>query len=208
MLKTTYILTISFLTAFYGSTHAKQLSLTSAIRIAQQQSYDAMVARLSFMSQYWSYRSFQAEMLPAVNMSGSLLQFDRSMVEARNFDDGRISYVENNSMSNYLALSVDQNIVALGGKLSVQSYLYRLDQFSYDSKIYNSQPVRLSYTQPLWAYNSLKWQKKTEPLKYESAKRTYLEAMESVAVETVSLFFNVLSAQSAYQQSVSTLNDR
>ena len=32
--------------------------------------------------------------------------------------------------------------------------------------------------------------------------------MESVAVETVSLFFNVLSAQSAYQQSVSTLNDR
>ena len=104
MLKTTYILTISFLTAFYGSTHAKQLSLTSAIRIAQQQSYDAMVARLSFMSQYWSYRSFQAEMLPAVNMSGSLLQFDRSMVEARNFDDGRISYVENNSMSNYLAL--------------------------------------------------------------------------------------------------------
>lgn len=32
------------------------------------------------------------------------------MVEARNFDDGRVSYVENNSMSNSLALSVDQNM--------------------------------------------------------------------------------------------------
>lgn len=186
----------------------QQLSLTSAIQIAQQQSYDAMVARLSFMSQYWSYMSFRAEMLPAVNLSGNLLQFDRSMVEARNYDDGRIAYVENNSMSNSLALSVDQNIVALGGKLSVLSYLYRLNQFNYDTKTYNSQPVRLRYTQPLWAYNSLKWQKKTEPIKYEKAKRAYLESMEDVALQTLSLFFNVLSAQSIYQQSVSTLKDR
>lgn len=186
----------------------QQLSLTSAIQIAQQQSYDAMVARLSFMSQYWSYRSFRAEMLPSVNLSGNLLQFDRSMAEARNYDDGRIAYVENNSMSNSLALSVDQNIVALGGKLSVQSYLYRLDQFNYDTKTYNSQPVRLRYTQPLWAYNSLKWQKKTEPIKYEKAKRAYIESMEDVALQTLSLFFSVLSAQSTYQQSVSTLKDR
>ena len=187
---------------------AQHLSMDSAIKIAQEHSYDAMVSRLSFMSQYWGFRSFRAEMMPAVNLSGNLLQFDRSMVEARNYDDGRIAYVENNSMSNSLALSVDQNIVALGGKLSVQSYLYRLDQFTYDSKIYNSQPIRLCYTQPLWAYNSLKWQKKTEPLKYENAKRAYLESMEGIAIQTVSLFFNVLSAQSTSQHSVSTLKDR
>ncbi|SEE61685.1 TolC family protein [Prevotella sp. lc2012] len=187
---------------------AQQLTLSSAIQIAQENSYDAMVARLSFMSQYWSYRSFRAELLPAVSLSGGLLQFDRSMVEARNSDDGRISFVENNSMGNSVSLSVDQNIVPLGGKLSVQSYLYRLDQFSYDSKIYNSQPIRLSYTQPLRAYNSLKWQKKTEPLKYENAKRTYLENMEGVAIEAVRLFFEVLAAQSTYQQCISTLKDR
>lgn len=187
---------------------AQHLSMVSAIQIAQQQSYDAMVAKLSFMSQFWSYRSFKAEMMPAVNLSGNLLQFDRSIAETRNFDDGRIAYVENNSMSNSLALSVDQNIVALGGKLSVQSYLYRLDQFSYDSKIYNSQPIRIRYTQPLWAYNSLKWQKKTDPLKYENAKRAYLESMEGIAIQTVNLFFNVLSAQSTCQHSVSILKDR
>lgn len=195
-------------TSLSVSCYAQHLTLDNVINIAKHNSYDAMVARLSFMSQYWSYRSFRAELLPAVNLSGNLLQFDRSMVEARNYDDGRIAYVENNSMSNSLALSVDQNIVATGGKLSVQSYLYRLDQFSYDSKIYNSQPIRLSYTQPLWAYNNLKWQKKTEPLKYESAKRAYLESMEGVAIQAVTLFFNVLSAQSTYQQSVSTLKDR
>lgn len=184
------------------------LSLSSAIAMAHERSYDAMVAKLNYMSQYWSYRSFKAELLPSVNLNGDLLQFDRSMVEARNFDDGRISYVENNSMSNSLSLSIDQNIVALGGKLSVQSYLYKLDQYSYDKTTYNSRPIRLSYTQPLRAFNTLKWQKKTEPLKYEQAKRAYLEAMEDVGIQVVSLFFNVLSAQSVYKQSVANKKDR
>ncbi len=206
MNKLFFLWAILFLSSQCG--YAQILSLSVAIQIAKEHSYDGMVARLSFMSQYWGFRSFRAEMMPAVNLSGNLLQFDRSMVEARNYDDGRIAYVENNSMSNSLALSVDQNIVALGGKLSVQSYLYRLDQFTYDSKIYNSQPIRLRYTQPLWAYNSLKWQKKTEPLRYENAKRAYLESMEGIAIQTVNLFFNVLSAQSTCQHSVSILKDR
>lgn len=111
-------------------------------------------------------------------------------------------------MGNSLSLSIDQNIVALGGKLSVQSYLYKLDQYSYDKTTYNSRPIRLSYTQPLRAFNSLKWQKKTEPLKYEQAKRTYLEAMEDVGIQVVSLFFNVLSAQSVYKQSLANKKDR
>ena len=184
------------------------LTLDQAIAMAQQRSFDAMVARLNFMSQYWSYRSFKAQLLPSVNLSASLLQFNRSTVEARNADDGHISMVENHSMSNSMSLSIDQNVVPLGGTLSVQSYLYRLDQYSDHSKIYNSQPLRMTYQQPLRAFNTLKWQRKTEPMKYEKAKRTYLEAMESITVDVVDLFFGVLSAQSQYQESVSTLADR
>lgn len=184
------------------------LTMEQAIRIAQEQSLSAMVARLNFMSHYWSYRSFKAQLLPSVSLSGNLLNFNRSMVEARNFDDGRVSYVENNTLSNSMMLSVTQNIVPLGGTLSLQSSLSRLDQFNYDNKIFNSQPIRLSYTQPLRTYNELKWQKKSEPLKLERAKRAYLEAMEGVAVEAVTRFFDVLAAQSAYQQSLATLKDR
>ena len=199
---------VLLLAGTFQMVQGRQLTLPSAIAYAQENSFGGMVARLSFMSQYWNYRSFRAELLPAVNLSGGLFQFNRSMVEARNFDDGRVSYVENNTMSNSIALSVDQNIVPLGGRLSVQSYLYRLDQYSYDSRIYNSQPFKLAYTQPLRAYNGLKWQKKTAPLQYERAKRAYLESMEDVAIDVVRLFFNVLSAQSAYQQSISNLRDR
>lgn len=91
------------------------LTLDEVIRLAQQKSYDAQVARFTFLGKYWTYRSFRAELLPSINLSGNLMNFNRSMVEARNYENGQISYVENNSLTNSLTLSIDQNVPLLGG---------------------------------------------------------------------------------------------
>ena len=199
---------LMFLLGAQVSVARKLLSINDAISLGQQNSLNAMIARLNFMSDYWSYKSFRAQLLPAVNLRGNLLQFNHSMVEVRNYENGEISLRQDNSMSNSLSLSVDQNVVPLGGTLSVQSYLYRLDQFNYGYRTYDSQPLRIVYSQPLRAFNSLKWQKKTEPMRYELAKREYLENMETVTENVVSLFFSVLSSQSAYEQSERKLQDR
>ena len=45
-------------------------------------------------------------------------------------------------------------------------------------------------------------------MRYELAKREYLENMETVTENVVSLFFSVLSSQSAYEQSERKLQDR
>ncbi len=186
----------------------KQLNLSDVINIARENSFSAQLARYSYMASYWTYRSFKAQLLPSMNLSGSLMNYNRSFVEARNYEDGKIAYVENNSLSNSLSLSVDQNILATGGTISLQSYLYRLDQFNYNLKTYNSQPVRISYTQPLRAYNDLKWEKKTAPIEYTIAQKKYLESMEDITITATSLFFSVLSAQSNYQQSIKNYEDR
>lgn len=188
--------------------HAQQITLNNAIKIAQENSLDAKSAHFSFLASYWTYRSFKAELLPSMNLSGGLMNYNRSLVEARNYDDGRLSYVSNNTLSNSLTFSVDQQIVATGGTVSLMSYLHRLDQFTYDEKTYNTQPLRISYTQPLRAFNSLKWQKKTAPLEYEIAQKRYASSMQDIAIRVTSLFFRVLSAQSDYQQSKATLADR
>ena len=41
---------------------AQQLTLPNAISIAQQNSYDAQLAKLECMSKYWTFRSFQADL--------------------------------------------------------------------------------------------------------------------------------------------------
>jgi outer membrane protein len=200
---------ILFVTMFMSFTaSAQQLSLRDAITIAQQNSYDSQLAQLELMSKYWTYRSFQAELRPAINLNGSVGNFDHSIVEVRNYDDGQVAYVNNNSLANQLTLSVDQQIAATGGTVSLQSYLYSLNQFTYHETTFNSKPLRISYTQPFRAFNSLKWAKKTVPLDYQIAQKNYISAMEQIAIQVSELFFNVLSAQSDYRQSSATVKDR
>ncbi|MEM1124032.1 MAG: TolC family protein, partial [Bacteroidota bacterium] len=51
------------------------------------------------------------------------------------------------------------------------------------------------FSQPLFAYNRLKWNKKIEPLRYSERTKEFAEEMEGVAFEAANLFFDVLIAQ-------------
>ena len=186
---------------------ASELTLDKAIMIAHRRSYSAQMARFKFTASYWTYRSFKAELLPSVNLNGSLLNFDHSKVETRNSESGLINYVDNNSLTNSMTLSVDQQIPGLGGTVSLQSYLYRLDQFDYNLTTYNSQPLRITYNQPLRSYNSLNWRKKTAPVEYEVAKKQYLEDMEQVTIIVTRLYFGAIAAQTSYKQSQTNYAD-
>lgn len=184
-----------------------KMTLEEAVKIAYTHSPQAQMIQLTFMSQYWSFRSYKAQLLPSLNLSGGLGNYNRSLVEVRDPETGRISYVANNTLNNSLSLRINQNIALTGGSVSLYTSLDRLDQFSYNMKTYNSTPVSISYTQPLRSFNALKWQKKTEPLRYEKAKKQYLESMENIVVQTTSLFFSVLSSQTSYKKSVENLED-
>ncbi len=184
-----------------------KMTLEEAIEIAYTKSPQAQMAELTFMSRYWSFRSYKAQLLPSLNLNGELGRYNRSLVEVRDPENGRINYVANNTLNNTLSLRINQNIAFTGGVISLYTSLDRLDQFSYDTKIYNSTPLSLSYVQPLRSFNSLKWQKKTEPLQYERAKKQYLESMEAIVEQTSVYFFSVLSAQTSYRKSKENLKD-
>ena len=152
-----------------------------------------MVAKYTFLSSYWSFRSFQASRLPSLNLSGEVLSFDRSLRLLQDYDTGELRYLDNYNLQNTLGISIRQNIALTGGTLQLYSSLNRLDQFApKETKSYYSQPITLSYTQPLFAYNKFKWNKKIAPKEYELAKRTYIESMEDVTTQAVNYYFNLL----------------
>ena len=170
-----------------------RLTLDEAIYAAQNQSIAAMVAKYTFLSSYWSFRSFQASRLPSLNLSGEVLSFDRSLRLLQDYDTGELRYLDNYNLQNTLGISIRQNIALTGGILQLYSSLNRLDQFApKETKSYYSQPITLSYTQPLFAYNKFKWNKKIAPKEYELAKRTYIESMEDVTTQAVNYYFNLL----------------
>ena len=172
------------------------MTLQEVIETAHSQSPSAVLAKHNFIVNYWQFRTYKAQFLPALKLQGSLGNYNRSLVSLQDAQTGEIGYLENNNLSNSLGLSINQNLPFTGGSLSVLTSLDRLDQFSpTDMIIYNSQPVKITYSQPINGYNTLKWEKKIEPRRFELAKREYLSSMESITVTASTYFFDLLLAQ-------------
>lgn len=179
-----------------GGAAVVRLSLPEAISRAQSHSVDAMMAKHSYLSQYWQYRSYKAQMLPSLSLSGTIPNFDKSYTSLQNAVTGGYNYVDNYAMRNSLGLYLQQNIAATGGNVQLYSGLDRLDQFSPSREVtWNSSPVSLILNQPIGGFNQLKWDKRIEPVRYEKAKYEYLESMESITATAVEYFFSFLIAQ-------------
>ena len=179
------------------------MTLDDVIETAREQSQDALIAKHSFLSSYWSYRSYKAQLLPSLNLNSTLGQYNRTLSQVQNSETGEINYVENNSLYNSLSLSIDQNIPFTGGNVSVYTSLNRLDQFSpFNEGTWNTQPINIQYTQPIRGFNTLKWEKKIEPLKYEKVKKEFLYNTEQIAEQATSYFFALAMAQADYDLAV------
>lgn len=175
--------------------HERNISLREAIALARVQSVDAAVARNELKTAYWEYRTFRADLLPEVNFTGTLPNYNKSYSTYQNAD-GSYSYVRNNTLGLAGQFSIDQNIWFTGGKLSLASSLDFMRQLgSGGEKQFMSVPVTLQLTQPIFGVNSLKWDRRIEPVRYAEAKAAFITATEEVTMKTITYFFQLLLAK-------------
>jgi len=173
-----------------------RLTLNQVIKLAQEQSPQAVLAKHQFRSNYWMFRTYKAKYLPALTMNATLPDFNRIFEREYDFNTGQEYYVEKFRNNATLGLALTQNIGITGGTVFVNSNLTRFDELGKDSNTqYITTPVSVGLSQPIFNYNPLKWEKKIEPVRYEEAKKKYLDAMEDVNYRAVSLFFNLVLAQ-------------
>ena len=179
------------------------MTLEKVVEDARTQSLSALIAKHNYIVSYWEFRTYKAQFLPSLYLSGGVGEYNRSITRMQDAETGEFHYVNNNFLSNSLNLELKQNIPFTGGTISLNTYLDRTDQFSPKRSVnYNAQPIYMSYDQPLFAYNRLKWEKKIEPVKYEKAKREYLENVEEAVTVAVEYFFNLLLANENMQAAI------
>lgn len=176
---------------------AMELTLQQTIRHAQEQSPDAQSARHSFRSSYWNYRYYRANYLPNLTLT-STPYLDRAINKVT-LSDGSVKFVEQNLLSTNLTLSLTQNVPWTGGTFFVETSAQRIDLFSDNSHSYQTSPVNIGYTQSLFGYNSLKWDRRIEPVRYREARKRYAETLELVAAAATQKFFALATAQSNYE---------
>jgi outer membrane protein TolC len=168
--------------------------MEEAIDLARKQAPSVISARHSFHVAYWNYRYFKANYLPSVSFS-STPNFNHQ-INPITMPDGTSQFVQQNQLIVDGTLSVNQNIALTGGSISLNTGLNRLDLFgTVNSHSYRTNPVSISYRQSLNGYNSLKWDKKIEPLRYEIAKKNYVVTLENISNNVISRFFSLAMAQ-------------
>ena len=75
----------------------REITLNEAIAMARMQSVDAAVALNELKTSYWEYRTFRADLLPEINLKGTLPNYNKSYGSYQN-PDGSYSFVRNSAL--------------------------------------------------------------------------------------------------------------
>jgi outer membrane protein TolC len=183
------------------TTHAQQvvLNLEQTIEIAADSSLQAFIARNMYQSSLWEYRSFRAARLPSLNLEMTPLQYNRGIVRRYDSEQNIDVYRRQQSLYSSGGMSIRQNLDITGGQFFVQSNLSYMRNFGENIFTqYTSVPVRVGYTQSLFGFNSFKWEKRIEPLKFEKAQKKFLYEKEDISAQAAQVFFDLAAAQTEH----------
>ncbi len=194
--KAGFIVLISFWGLIACSQENKvNLSLEEVIRIAQVQSPDALIAKHRFRGSYWAFKTYQAGYKPSLSLSGILPDFSRS-IDVITQGDGSEVFLERQIARTSMNMSLSQNIPFTGGQIYMSSSLQRIDNIGDSTETsYLTSPLNIGLRQPIFEFNQFRWDRKIEPIKYDEAKRTYIEDLEDISIKATNLFFQLLLAQ-------------
>lgn len=193
----TFTFTIIVLAICSFSLHAQRtFTLDEIVERAKEQSPAAKQAGTRKENRYWQYRYYKSNYNPQLRLEGEPGYY--KTVRQTPQQDGSFRYIPVEQTNNDLSLRLLQPIPWTAGTISANTSLQFFKDYNDLSPLgeqWSGTVMNVRLSQPLFAYNSLRWDRKTEPLRYEESKREYVEQMEFVAQGAVSRFFNVLQAQ-------------
>lgn len=196
-MKILYIISLLTISAgAFGRSNSDTLRLTlqQVVEMAKANSIAAKQAATVRETKYWEYRTYKSNYQPQLALSGILPGYQKTFSQVLQ-PDGTIQFQPIHNDNSSLQLNFSQSITATGGTIYGTTQLQRFDDFDRHNVLYNGIPYGIGYTQPLFQFNSLKWDKRIEPLKYNESKQAYIEAQENIAITVEGFFFDLLLAQ-------------
>ncbi|WP_084523735.1 TolC family protein [Adhaeribacter aquaticus] len=195
-------ITLQLATLVKAQEHAplRVFTLKQVVSLAKSQSSSYRYASVLLENKTWQYKNYKSNFLPQLNLNGTLPEFNKT-IEPRLTDKGSLTFINTHNANSSLQLSLGQELGFTGGHISINSQIKRIDDFQVaaNGTRYSSIPYTVTYNQPFFGYRWLSWEKKIQPLKYEEAKREYLERMEIISEEASTHFFNLLLSQISFQ---------
>src|SRR5687768_4248664 len=175
-----------------------RLSLRQVVEMAKGRSIASRQAVTLKETRYWEWRTFKSNYQPQLSLNGNLPGYNKTFREVLQ-PNGSVEFqpIHNNNSS--LSLSLSQSIASTGGTVFATTQMQRFDDYDRKYKLYNAVPYGLGYSQPIFRYNALKWEKQIQPLKYTESRQEFIESMEDISINAATYFFELLLAQVNFQ---------
>lgn len=197
MLRTTSCLVLLLLIGFFSPVHSQTRALTlgQVVALARQQSPAYKAATTKLKRSYWQYRTYRSDYLPQLRLEGTIPDLNRS-IDPITQPDGTEVFRRRSLINSSAALFLSQNVGITGGSVFLSSELSRIDILEPNEfTTYQATPALIGFRQPLFQFNQLAWNRRIAPLQYEESQKQFNEDMETIAIETSDLYFNLLLAQ-------------
>jgi outer membrane protein len=175
-----------------------RLSLQQVVEMAKANSIAAKQATTVRETNYWKWRTFKSNYQPQLSLSGILPGYSKTTQPVLQ-PDGTIVFQPVHNDNSSLQLDFSQSITATGGTVYGTTSMQRFYDFDRKNELFNGVPYAIGYSQPLFQFNALRWDKKIEPLKFNESKQAYIESQEQIAYTVTGYFFDLLLAQVNYQ---------
>lgn len=169
-------------------------SISDIIDRAKQQSPFSKQAETQKETSYWQYRSYRTNYNPQLRLNGNIPTYTNFVSPVRQ-PDGSLLYLPVNQTNPNLNFGLQQPIALTGGTISANTGYNFFNNITTGENQWSGTIMNVQLTQPVFAYNPLKWDKRTRPIQYEESKRIYAERLEGISRDAVSFFFDVLQQQ-------------
>src|SRR3984885_15656163 len=190
----TILLLLISLTAYCAGGDTTRLTLEDVVALAKGNSIAAKQAATTRETNYWVWRTFKSNYEPQLSLSGNLPGYSKTSTPVIQ-PDGSILFQSIHYDNSAVTLNFSQSITATGATIYGETQMQRFDDFDHNSILYNGVPYAIGFSQPIGQYNSLKWDKKIQPLLYDESKQAYNEALEQISITATGYFFDLLLAQ-------------
>lgn len=172
------------------------LEFDALLNMASQRSYQALASEQQLALKSLDYDIYRASRKPNLIANIQAPNLQRSLVSIID-PDGRDIYANRSSLSTGVGFNLVYDLEKSGGSLYFGSNITRLDVFASESqdrdysRVYYYNPITLSYSQPLFRFNELRYRRQTVELEYAISQFQTVEERISVAVGAAQYFFEL-----------------
>lgn len=174
------------------------LSLKQVLNLSIEKSLDIKSAESSFKENQLNIQRLQEQLKPRLFANAVLPSLNRA-IESRPTPDGQEAFFNRATLYNSAGVQLNYNLIATGGVLSANSSLDRLDvlktQNQQATTNYLFSPISVSYRQPFFQFNELKWQREQYDFLSKELTSRQVNVREAVAIQAIQNYTQAYQAQ-------------